>query len=401
MEEGKAMNCEDIIRENAGVLETPAYIFDLDTLHDRIASIKTQFGSNVILCYAMKANPFLEAPLREAIEKFEVCSPGEFRICERTGLNMNKVVLSGVYKSEADIRYVVHTYGTQPTYTIESFEQYRILKKCAAEEKTRIAALIRLSSRNQFGVDKKVLERILRDADSGSHVQIKGLQYYSGTQKRDVNQFVSEIRILDAYYIELEKRFGIRFEELEYGPGLYTSYFNSEDEQDDIILGGFARTLDEINFRGKIILEMGRIIAASCGLYLTSVVDIKETEGIKYCIVDGGIHQVNYYGQTMAMRTPDVEQFPKRVDETFRYNICGSLCTISDILVKQFPLSGVETGDILVFKKAGAYSVTEGISLFLSRNLPGIYFYSAEKGLRKVRSAQPTDCINSVMESKG
>lgn len=141
-----------------------------------------------------------------------------------------------------------------------------------------------------------------------------------------------------------------------------------------------------------VVAPMG--IAASCGFYMTSVVDIKETDGVRYCIVDGGIHQVNYYGQTMAMRTPDVEQFPKRSGQAAQYNICGSLCTVSDILLRQFPLAGVETGDVLVFKKAGAYSVTEGIALFLSRDLPAVYYYSEKAGLRKVRSAQPTDLMN-------
>lgn len=384
------MDYEEIIR----ACETPAYVFDLDVLYHRIASIREQFGDNVTLCYAMKANPFLVGPLREAVEKFEVCSPGEFRICERVDLNMEKVVLSGVYKNETDIRYVIHTYGEQPTYTIESMEQYRLLKKCAAEENRQIAALIRLSSKNQFGVDQKVLEQILEDTDSNPNVRIKGLQFYSGTQKRNVSQMISEIHALDTYYMELENRFGVSFEELEYGPGLYTSYFNNEDEQDDIVLGAFAKALGEIRFQGKIILEMGRIIAAGCGFYMTSVVDIKETAGVRYCIVDGGIHQVNYYGQTMAMRTPEIEQFPKRGDVTEKYNVCGSLCTVSDILVKQFPLSGVRLGDILIFKKAGAYSVTEGISLFLSRDLPGVYYYSEQMGLRQVRSAQPTDQMN-------
>ncbi len=397
MEEGKGMRCEDILRAGSGTFETPAYIFDLDTLYHRVASVKEQFGENVILCYAMKANPFLVGPLCKMIEKFEVCSPGEFRICERAALDMHKVVLSGVYKNEADMQSVVHFYESQPTYTIESMEQYRLLKRCATEEKIQIEALVRLSSKNQFGVDKKVLEQILEDAANDPHVRIKGLQFYSGTQKRNASQMIAEIDALNTYSMELEKRFAVRFEELEYGPGLYTSYFNNEDAQDDIILQEFAKAMREINFHGKIILEMGRLIAAACGLYITSIVDIKETEGIRYCIVDGGIHQVNYYGQTMAMRTPDIEQIPKRTDQEAKYTICGSLCTVSDLLAKQFPLSGAKPGDMLVFKKAGAYSVTEGIALFLSRDLPGVYYYSEEEGLKKVRSKQPTDIMNSVM----
>ena len=55
------------------------------------------------------------------------------------------------------------------------------------------------------------------------------------------------------------------------------------------------------------------------------------------------------------------------------WTVCGSLCTTADVLVKNLPLTGAKEGDVLVFSKAGAYSVTEGISLFLSRPLPRVY----------------------------
>ena len=389
---------DSILKKIANSCETPSYVFDLDALNQRIASLKDRLGGKAIICYAMKANPFLVAPLQETVEKFEVCSPGEFRICERSGLDISKVVLSGVYKNKADIQRVVHTYRDRLTYTVESIGQYRLLAACAREENTQLHLLVRLSSGNQFGVDKDTLEDILHDAANDPHVKIKGLQLYSGTQKRKVDQIAEELRMLDDYCAELETRFDMKFDELEFGPGLYVSYFNNEEEQDDIILDGFAEALQQVSFRGKIILEMGRFIASSCGLYLTSVVDCKETDGKKYCIVDGGINHVNYYGQTMAMRTPVIEQFPKRTGTPEKWNICGALCTVGDLLVKQLPLTEVQLGDMLVFKKIGAYSITEGIYLFLSRDLPCVYFYSDQDGLRKIRSAQPTDVINSAEE---
>ncbi len=69
--------------------------------------------------------------------------------------------------------------------------------------------------------------------------------------------------------------------------------------------------------------------------------------------------------------------------------ICGALCTVSDVLVKNLPLKGNILGDFLVFERVGAYSVTEGIYLFLSRDLPVIYFYSQKKGIELVRDTIP------------
>lgn len=64
---------------------------------------------------------------------------------------------------------------------------------------------------------------------------------------------------------------------------------------------------------------------------------------------------------------------PKKEDGEELYDVCGSLCTINDVIVKEVPLQHPEVNDILVFMNVGAYSVTEGISLFLSRDLPRVY----------------------------
>ncbi len=58
---------------------------------------------------------------------------------------------------------------------------------------------------------------------------------------------------------------------------------------------------------------------------------------------------------------------------------------MNDVLVKNIPLSNAAIGDLLVFERVGAYSVTEGIYLFLSRDLPRIFFYSRKCGMQLMR----------------
>ena len=55
----------------------------------------------------------------DVVPTFEVCSPGEFRICERVGVPMERIVLSGVYKNPEDMEYVLSTYGGKGVYTVE------------------------------------------------------------------------------------------------------------------------------------------------------------------------------------------------------------------------------------------------------------------------------------------
>ena len=67
------------------------------------------------------------------------------------------------------------------------------------------------------------------------------------------------------------------------------------------------------------------------------------------------------------------------------WTICGSLCTANDILVKQYPLSEVKIGDVLLFERTGAYSMSEGMALFLSRELPAVFALKTEGELKNLR----------------
>ena len=83
---------------------TPFYVFDTDEAAAQVQQLRRAFGPEVGLCYAMKANAFIVGDLVPWVDYFEVCSPGEFRICQRTGIPPEKIVLSGIYKKPADLR---------------------------------------------------------------------------------------------------------------------------------------------------------------------------------------------------------------------------------------------------------------------------------------------------------
>ncbi|MCD8241623.1 MAG: diaminopimelate decarboxylase, partial [Lachnospiraceae bacterium] len=147
----------------------------------------------------------------------------------------------------------------------------------------------------------------------------------------------------------------------------------------------------------ELVFEMGRYLVASCGYYMTKFVDQKRNEAVNVLIADGGIHHVNYYGQNMAMKTPVLSFFPQHPleGEEEEWTVFGSLCTTADILLKRLPLTDARVGDYLVFHNIGAYSVTEGIYLFLSRDMPKIYLYSEAAGLKLIRDALETWKLNS------
>jgi diaminopimelate decarboxylase len=367
----------------------------------------------------MKANPFLVHAMKELAAKFEVCSPGEFSICEREQVDMNTIVLSGVNKEKSDIEHVMDNCGGVGIYTVESIRQFQLLADCATKRKKRISVLLRVTSGNQFGLDESEVETIVAQRMDYEYIEIRGIQCYTGTQKKKIEHIEKEIDWLDQLCDNLKDKYGFCAIEFEYGPGLPISYFGEEAYHHDYdMLKQFAVKLNSIRNKYEITLEMGRYMVATCGIYVSSVADIKTNQGQNYCIIDGGINHINYYGQTMAMKIP-AYSFVKAdglcpvagVDmstgqslagdelDLEKWTICGSLCTVGDVVVKNLPVGKPQVGDFLVFYNIGAYSVTEGIYLFLSRKMPRIIAYSSKSGIEIYRDIKYSDIINSREQS--
>ena len=86
---------------------------------------------------------------------------------------------------------------------------------------------------------------------------------------------------------------------------------------------------------------MGRYLTYLCGYYITSIVDMKVNQWSEShsAIVDGGINHLNYYGQAMAMKLPHCIQTDhmgniRTEGDEEQWNLCGSLCTVSDVIVE-------------------------------------------------------------------
>lgn len=373
------------IADIAKAHQTPLYIFDKTMLEKRISDIKQILGGNVTVCYAMKANPFLVDAFKGFDVKYEVCSPGEFLICEREHVDMGKIVLSGVNKEKTDICHVMDDCGGVGVYTAESLGQLKLLDECAKERNCVIDVLLRVTSGNQFGMDETMIEDIVKNIKNYANVNIKGLQCYSGTQKKKSDIYGQELSRIAELSDRLCDEYGCGFSELEYGPGLPYDYFGDaayNNNYDELKI--LSEELKDIKKRYHVTLEMGRYLVSECGIYVTSIADMKVNNGQNYVIADGGINHINYYGQTMAMKIPAysyvkndgtvVKDYDH--DESFdekdmeKWTVCGSLCTVADVVVKNLPLGTPQTGDMIIFYNIGAYSVTEGIYLFLSRRMP-------------------------------
>lgn len=369
--------------------DTAYYIFDYGILAQRLDYLRRLLGEKPALAYAIKANPFLVQGTLGKVERLEICSPGESEICDALGVDPKITVISGINKTPAFIEKLVeHTDGR--IYTVESLTQFDLLDRLSKKYNKKLTILLRLTNDSQFGINRQEIEELIKNREQYPGLEFRGIQFFSGTQKTSLKKLRREILQLDDLLGALEQNYGYRSPELEYGPGFPVSYFGEELEEEPLIVG-LRQLLEEMQWQGDVTLELGRSIAASCGTYYTHVADKKTNHGQNYLILDGGMHQMVYFGQYMGMKLPKVTLVGKEQQPpTAEWNLCGSLCSMNDIMVKSLPLPPVELGDTLCFPNTGAYCVTEGIALFLSRDLPAVYIRDSQGRLTLARATTET-----------
>jgi diaminopimelate decarboxylase len=206
--------------------------------------------------------------------------------------------------------------------------------------------------------------------------------------------------MLDSFLLSLQEA-GCGVTHLEYGTGFAVPYFDPVKEVTtrDENLTAFAEMTRAMTWKGRVNIEMGRALSACCGYYMTAILDQKVSDGTGWIITDGGIHQIGYDGQIKGMYKPFItllrgSEENRKEWPVSQWTVCGSLCTVNDILCRDLELDQPQKGDVLVFERAGAYCVTEGMALFLSHELPEILLYSDRDGLFCAREMMETCDLN-------
>ncbi len=392
--------------------------------------------NRIVYSGVSKGKEDIQSAIRDGVGIFTAESIHQAELLEEGVNEALKQAQNGKNKSDKEVSHDIK-------------EAFHSIKKASPDDRAtetsiqQIPVLLRLAGGSQFGMSKEDLFYIIDNRDSiFPHLDIQGIHYFQGTQRKnkEFNKQKKELEMLHDLFIEAREQHGINLKKLEYGPGLPVPLFEGEDASDTLVPAReIADVLKSVTEWADLTVEMGRFFATECGYYLTKVMDTKQDGDKRYAILDGGIHHVSYLGQIMGMRVPvitrlgsaastdsmqceaaessDVLNAPHRVENNHtevqalavtdrnkaltpppqEWALCGSLCTTNDDLVRSYKTSQpLRIGEVLCFHNIGAYSVTEGIYLFLSRTLPQILLYNTAEGVRVARDFQETAPINTL-----
>lgn len=374
----------DRLRKTEQKWGAPFYIFHENLFIRNLELLRECLGRDVSIAYAMKANPWLAPAAVGTAEYIEVSTDGELRMCREYGIPGSRIVLDGVLRTEYTLRDAL-AMGVRK-FGIDSAEQASQITELCDElcdtgrlEEGCMELLLRLGSGGRFGMDKEEAERCSHICDKSRTVRIAGLHYYPGTQRSEVAKLRRELEYFQQALNSLCELPGFDISEIQIGCGVGFPHFVGEKKGEyAAVMDEVAGVVRELRKKYKVIYEVGRCAAASSGVYVTKVFQIKEREDKKILFCLGGTNHLRYPGGMLGIRTPYIESFCKMPSGRLAdCMICGALCNEADVLARSAAVDeGVHRGDLLVFYGAGAYSATEAPNLFLSMEMPSVLVYN-------------------------
>ena len=359
----------------------PCYCFDTIRFKQNIERFQDIFGPDIRLLFSLKANPFFMRTALDNADGIEICSDGELYITKRQGADPSKITYGGICKEKTDIVNALR-FGIR-RFSIESAGQLTMLDEQAAAQGIKVNALLRLSTQRQFGMSVQSADKCIRGMELSNTV-ITGLHFYPKTMRMSVGDVVKD-------YAMFEKMLGqinaSCIKEISYGAGIGVNYYGESSHW--TVAKEVSNKLAALSSQFDVTYEAGRLLSADAGAYIVRVVEVKEKEDGNFVIVNGGRHQFTYFGGLMKLgkKVPIMSLIRNNPDSgEIKTTIAGALCNEADILANDIAMPPVHEGDFIVFYNAGAYCVTEGAALFLSRDIPAVFL--AGEGTIELRRAR-------------
>jgi len=371
--------------------ETPFFVYDRRLIDERVRHLRGSLPSEVALHYAIKANPMpaVIQHLAQLVDGFDVASAREMRTALDTPMSVDNISFAGPGKTSAELAQAI---AAGVTIEIESENELRRIAELARSSGRSPRIAVRVNpdfvvkgsgmrmggGPQQFGIDAERVPEVLR-ALAGLGLDFVGFHIFAGAQNLRADIITeSQTRIIDLV-LSLSAHAPAPVRHVNIGGGFGIPYFPKDVPLDLAPIGAnlkhlIAQRLHPALPQAKVIVELGRYIVGEAGLYVTRVIDRKESRGHVFLVTDGGLHHhlaaSGNFGQ--VIRRNYSVAIGNRMQEAASgtVSVVGCLCTPLDLLADNVSLPRAEIGDLVVIFQSGAYGLTASPVHFLSHSPP-------------------------------
>jgi diaminopimelate decarboxylase len=365
------LHAEDVaITDIAAAVGTPFYVYSTATL-TRHYTLFTEALSPLphLVCFSIKSlsNIAVLKTLAGLGAGMDVVSMGEYLRAKAAGVPGDRIVFSGVGKTQMEMRATLE--GGIRQYNVESEPELRALSEVAVSMGLRAPVTIRVNpdvdakthekiatgkSENKFGIPIARASAVYAEAARLPGIEVVGIDVHIGSQLTDLAPFEQAYTKVADLTRQLRSE-GHTIKRLDLGGGLGIPYQRSNEAPPLPMDYGalIKRCVGDLGC--EIQIEPGRLISGNSGLMVAGVIYVKSGEGRDFLILDAAMNDLirpAMYGAYHDI-IPVTEPTPGIEHAT--YDIVGPVCETGDTFAKSRPLPPILAGDLVAFRSAGAY----------------------------------------------
>jgi len=347
---------------------TPTYIYSKNTLIQTFESFKKGLiKTDHLICFAVKANSNIAilnlfAGLGAG---FDIVSGGELERVIYAGGNPQKIVFSGVGKTESEIEAALK--ANILCFNVESRSELLRIQEVAEKINMKAPISIRVNpdvdakthpyistglKDNKFGVDFNQALSIYLDAKGMSHIAIKGIDCHIGSQITELKPFVDALdRVLSL--VDKLKKNNIQLSHIDIGGGIGICYQDESPPDFEIYIKEILNKIKDLNV--KIIFEPGRALVGNAGVLLSKVEYLKQNDIKHFAIIDAAMNDL--MRPTLYDAYHEIKVVREHDEKPQSFDVVGPVCESGDFIAKNRSLK-LKENDLICIMSAGAYGMS-------------------------------------------
>ena len=355
------LSIKNILRKN----KTPFYIYSENQIIFNYLKFANTFkNTNPLICFAAKSNSNLS--ILKILSKLgagaDVVSGGELLKALKAGIKANKIVFSGVGKTEEELKIAINKKIL--LINCESESEAKLVNNLAKKLRKKVSIGFRLNpnidakthknistgkAENKFGLSIKNFKIFLRTIKSLKNIKLDALSVHIGSQILSDAPFKKTLSVMSKLIKEL--KLNLKYVDLGGGFGI-----NYTDKEKPINLNKYSKLVHNFSkkLNCRIIFEPGRSIIGNTGLLISKIQFIKKGTNKNFIVLDAGMNDF--------MRPALYEAFHKiipifknstKMKGTIEFvgPICESTCKFG--VYKNYPK--VNENEFVAITNVGAY----------------------------------------------
>ena len=357
------------LKEIARQVGTPFYCYSSDKLTRNFEAYRSALADvNGTVCYSIKANPNLSvvAALARLGSGADVVSAGEMYVAVKAGIAADKIVFSGVGKTEAELSEAVRLGILQ--INAESAAEVEMINRIAVAQGKKANVALRVNpdvdalthvkittgtKENKFGVPWQEAHELYRKAAQMPGIRLVGIAVHIGSQLLDLEPFRLAFTKIASMVRALEAD-GITLQNIDLGGGMGINYNVELPPTCEAYAQVVRETLGDLH--KHIIVEPGRSIAGNAGILVTQVICSKSNGEKNFIIVDAGMNDLVRPALYDAWHT--ILPVHKQGVPPVIADIVGPICESGDVFARERIIEPVQAGGLLAIMCAGAYGAS-------------------------------------------